>query len=261
MNYTLITGASRGIGKALAEECAKRRMNLLLVARSLPELVAIKDDLVEKYKVDVDCIQLDLTDAKAGFFLKEYIESNDLNINCLINNAGVGLYGEFYRSDIKSQRQLIQLNIAAIVDITYHVLPHLMKQPESFIMNVSSLSAFHAMPQMSAFAASKAFVKSFSDGLRQELKDDDIRVTVLCPGPVASNFTEIAGLEKYDENSMRWMQLTPEKVASSAVSGMLNGKRKVIPGVINKVGFYLITLLPEWVLSAMVKKIFLNKGK
>ena len=260
MNYTLISGASRGIGRALAFECGSRMMNMILVARSLEDLVSLKNDILSKYSVDIHCIQLDLKDDKAGEFLKEYIESNGINLNLLINNAGFGLYGEFYNSSLENNLKLIKLNISSVVNVTHALIPLLQNQDSSNILNVSSTIAFQPTPMFSVYSASKSFVYFFSRGLRKELKEYGIGVTCLMPGPTKTNFFNNAGMQE-NTGLLKMMQLTPEEVAEKALKGMFKNRVKVIPGFLNKFQYLLFSFTPTWLSSAMASKAMKNQGK
>ncbi len=260
MNYTLITGASRGIGRALAHECANRLMNLVLVARSLEDLVELKNEISARVDVDVHCVQLDLNDSKSGEFLQEYIETNGLEVNVLINNAGIGLYGEFYNSDLNSNIEMIKINITSIVNVTHALIPLLQNNDESHVLNVASTAAFRPIPKLTVYSATKSFVYFFSRGLRKELKEYGVKVSCLMPGPTKTNFFNQAGMV-IDKGMTQKMLLTPEEVAYKAVRGMFKNKTKIIPGAYNKLQYFLFSVIPPSWSTAILNRTMENRGR
>jgi short-subunit dehydrogenase len=188
MSTALITGASSGIGKAFAEELAARNTNLVLVARSQEKLNEIAKQLQEKYTIQVDTLVKDLTETGATNAVFDAVKSKGLTIDLLINNAGFACYGDFGESDGERQIKILQLNILALVDLTHKFLQEMRQRRSGSIINVSSLTAFQPMPYISVYAASKAFIVSFSQALWAENRSYGVRVLVTCPGPVETNF-------------------------------------------------------------------------
>ncbi|MBW4608305.1 MAG: SDR family oxidoreductase [Hassallia sp. WJT32-NPBG1] len=188
MSTALITGASGGIGKAFAEELAKRNTNLVLVARSEQKLKELASQLQEQHKIQVDIIALDLTETGATDAVFNVTKEKELTIDLLINNAGFAEYGDFAETDGERQVKIVQLNILALVDLTHKFLPLMRQRGSGSIINVSSLTAFQPMPYLSVYAASKAFIVSFSQALWAENRQYGVRVLVTCPGPVETNF-------------------------------------------------------------------------
>ncbi|MFN6535495.1 MAG: SDR family NAD(P)-dependent oxidoreductase [Nostoc sp. EkiNYC01] len=188
MSTALITGASSGIGKAFAQELAARKTNLVLVARSEDQLKKLAKELQEKHKIEVDVIVKDLTEANAAAAVLDATKAKGLTIDLLINNAGFGSYGDFAESDGERQVKIIQLNIVALVDLTHKFLPLMRQRRSGSIINVSSITGFQPIPYLAVYAASKAFILSFSEALWAENRQYGVRILVTCPGPIETNF-------------------------------------------------------------------------
>lgn len=253
----LITGASVGIGRSIAERCGKSGMNLILIALPGENLEGISYDLGSRYGIKTFFFEIDLTEPNASRSIFEWCGENHLTVHTLVNNAGVGYQGSFETLDPSFCENLLQLNVVALTLMTRMFLPHLMKQNDAHILNVSSLGSFYPMPFKSAYAASKAYVTSFSEALHEELKHTSVAVSTLCP----------AGVDSYKEstnqiNRIGWIakagRLTPDKVADAAVSGMLRGKRRIIPGAMNSFFHYITRPLPSkvkaWLVHFVLKK-------
>ncbi len=242
MNYTLITGASRGIGKALAERCAIEGFNLLLVARSPDELNQTAAEIHQQYKVDVQVVPLDLLEDGAVEKLMRICEERGFYIRNLINNAGFGIWGPFEEVKLEDHNNLIKLNQQVLMSLIHYCIPMLKGFSSAHILNIASTAAYQPIPYFGVYAASKAFVLSFTQALRQELKKTSVKVTCLCPGPTDSEFYERSGFEKEGFNSALKMDAT--HVADLAITGMLAGKAVIVPGFSNKLGVYLGKRIP-----------------
>ncbi|MCC5646958.1 SDR family oxidoreductase [Nostoc sp. CHAB 5824] len=188
MPTALITGASSGIGKAFAQELAARKTNLVLVARSEEKLSQLAKQLQEQHKIQVDVIVKDLTEPNAASAVFDATKVKGLTIDLLINNAGFGYYGDFAEADGEKQVKIVQLNILALVDLTHKFLPLMRQRRSGSIINVSSITAFQPIPYLSVYAASKAFILSFSEALWAENSQYGVRILVTCPGPIETNF-------------------------------------------------------------------------
>ncbi|BAB74590.1 SDR family NAD(P)-dependent oxidoreductase [Nostoc sp. PCC 7120 = FACHB-418] len=188
MSTALITGASGGIGKAFAQELAARQTNLVLVARSQHKLHQLAQELQQQHKIQVDVIAKDLTEIDAVADVFDITKSKGLTIDCLINNAGFGDYGDFAQSDRTRQIKIIQLNVLALVDLTHRFLPLMRQNRSGSIINVASIAGFQPIPYLSVYAASKAFIVSFSEALWAENRQYGVRVLVTCPGPTETDF-------------------------------------------------------------------------
>lgn len=249
-NFTLITGASAGLGKALAEECAQLQMNLILVALPGENLHKFGDKLQKAHEVEIHCYETDLTIADEPHKLAEWVKAN-FSVNMLINNAGIGgsiLLEKVKHTDVD---KIIMLNIRALCMLTYHFIPELKKQPKAYILNVSSLAAFNAVPYKTIYPASKAFVLSFSQSLRLELRGTPIKVAVLAPGAISTNHNINHNVEKHG-----WLAkstvLSPQYTARKALRGLLHGKDLIIPGMANKLTYWLMKLLPDTLSSTII---------
>lgn len=229
MNTTLITGASSGIGAAFARKLAARGRNVFLVARSEDKLIALCNELGRLTSIRAQYLALDLRHPDAGAQLLEETQKRELEIEMLINNAGFGSMGEFIRLDLNHELDMIQLNIRALVDLTHRFIQPMRDRKRGTIINVASTAAFQAVPYMATYAATKAFVLSFSEALWEENRSHGVHVMALCPGVTETNFFEAAGI---DRPPMRTIQ-TPEEVVETALRALPREKPTVISGWTN----------------------------
>ncbi len=227
MSTALITGASGGIGKAFAEELAARNINLVLVSRSKEKLNQLAEELQEQYKIQVDVLVEDLTKPAATQVVYDTIKAKKLTIDFLINNAGFGDYGDFAERDGERQIKIVQLNILALVDLTHKFLPEMKQRRSGSIINVSSLTAFQPMPYLSVYAASKAFIVSFSQALWAENRKSGVRVLVVCPGPVETNFFTAAN---FPPALAGRINTTSNQVVSQSLQALERGDSMVVIG-------------------------------
>jgi len=229
MNTTLITGASSGIGAAFARKLARRGRNLLLVARSEDKLIALCNELGRLSGIRAQYVAIDLTAPEAAARLFEETEKRALEIDMLINNAGFGSMGDFEKLDLARELEMIDLNVKSLVDLTHKFLAPMRERRQGTIINVASTAAFQAVPFMATYAATKAFVLSFSEALWEENRSHGIRVLALCPGVTDTNFFAAA---RIDRPPMRTVQ-TAEEVVDAALRGLARGKSTVISGWAN----------------------------
>jgi short-subunit dehydrogenase len=229
MNTTLITGASSGIGAAFARKLAARGRNVFLVARSEDKLIALCNELGRLTSIRAQYLALDLRQPDAGAQLFEEIKKREIEIDMLINNAGFGSMGDFVRLDLNHELEMIQLNIRALVDLTQRFLGPMRDRKRGTIINVASTAAFQAVPYMATYAATKAFVLSFSEALWEENRSHGVHVMALCPGVTETNFFEAAGI---DRPPMRTIQ-TAEEVVETALRALRREKPTVISGWTN----------------------------
>ena len=194
-NYTLITGASTGIGYELAKLFAKDRHNLILVARDEGKLETAKNEL-SKYNVEVKILSLDLSKSEDIQGLFNYVEMNKLNVDILVNNAGIGTFGDFSEIEWVNEEALIDINIKVLTKLTKYFLPKIIECKNGGILNVASTAAFCSGPRMAAYYASKAYVLNLTEAIYEECKDSGIRISCLCPGPVKTTFQDKAGIKK-----------------------------------------------------------------
>ena len=193
-NVALITGASSGIGKELARIHASKNGDLVLVARREEELLALKSELEQTYKVTVEVFVCDLMRPHAANEVFEFVQSKNIQVEVLMNNAGLGGYGNFNERELSKELDMIQLNIVALTELTHLILPQMVARKSGKILNTASTAGFMPGPLQSVYFATKAFVVSFSQGIAFELQDKGITVTALCPGPVKTGFESAAGM-------------------------------------------------------------------
>lgn len=256
MSYALITGASRGIGRAIAEELARRGYNVLLVARSEKALKESAARLREKYKVESDFLALDLTAVGAAQKIFSWCEEKKYAIHILINNAGYGLSGPFEKYELTDHLDMMRLNMRVPVELCKLFLPVLRNQPSSHILNIASTAAYQAVPNLSLYSATKAFILTFSRGLRQELRGSSVSVTCISPGSTDTDFVVRAQIGEKGLKTASKVNMTPEAVAKIAVNAMLTGKAEVITGLINKLGALMVWLLPKGLVERTAMKIY-----
>lgn len=222
----LVTGASAGIGKAIATQLAGEGYDLILVARRQERLQELADTLQGNHRVE----SVDLTDKDARKALIERIA--DIEIEILVNNAGFGSNGPFAENDADGEVRQVELNVTALVDLSRRLLPGMLARKKGHILNIASTAAFQPGPYMSIYYATKAFVLNFTQGLAYELRGSGVTVTAHCPGATASEFGAIAGNDK-----ARLFQYghvaTSEEVAAHALKSMRAGKPVAVHGFIN----------------------------
>jgi short-subunit dehydrogenase len=253
MNTALITGASAGIGAAFAQELAARRTNLVLVARSEAKLQQLAQEL-QQYKIQVDIVVQDLTEPKAARTVFDIVTEKGLTIDLLINNAGFGEYGDFAELDAEQQVKMIQLNILALVDLTHQFLPGMRQRRSGGIINMSSVAAFQPMPYFSVYAASKAFVLSFSEALWAENRSYGVHILAVCPGPTETNFFQEAEFPTGLVNAAATNYTPTEVVVREALKALEKKYPSVIPGnITNQLIANLHRFLPRETLATLWK--------
>ncbi|HVX51542.1 MAG TPA: SDR family NAD(P)-dependent oxidoreductase [Chitinophagaceae bacterium] len=253
--YTLITGSSSGIGKALALECAAKGMNLLLVALPGDELDQLACLIHKQYNVKCHTFGVDLAQHCASSKVYDWVMQKGYKVNILINNVGLGSKGPFEDSSTDFYYTQIYLNIVAVCMLTRLFIDELKKNAPSHIMNTGSMGGFFLLPHKAVYSASKAFVYSFSRSLRMELKSSRITVSVLCPGGTDSNHKTRA-INKDLKGIARASILQPSQVAAEAIPKMLKGQARIIPGLINKIYFHVSWIVPAFVKNYLVLRAF-----
>lgn len=254
-SVALITGATTGIGYELAKLYAKDKINLILVARDDERLREVKEEL-SLYDIMVYTISLDLAEDNSCEKVLDFVNKNNLSVDILINNAGMGSFGYLSEIEMEKELKLIDVNIRALTEITKIFLPIMIDHGEGAIMNVASTAAFCAGPKMATYYASKAYVLNFTEALHEELRDTEIKVSCLCPGPVKTSFQEKSGIRKNEATKKALM--TAKEVAKAAYKDFNKGKLIIVPGFKNKV----IILLNKFIPRSLSRKIILmmNKG-
>ena len=243
MATALITGASAGIGATFAQELAARQTNLVLVARSEAKLQQLAQQLREQYTIQVEFVIQDLTAPTAATNVFDAVTQKGLTIDLLINNAGFGEYGSFAELDGEQQITMIQLNILALVALTHKFLPGMRQRRQGGIINMSSVAAFQPMPYFSVYAATKAFVLSFSEALAAENHNYGVHVLAVCPGPTDTNFFQEADFPSMLVNVAAQNYTSSEVVVREALKGLENKQTTVVPGAL---GNQLVANLPRF---------------
>jgi len=256
MTYALITGASKGIGKAFAIECAKRGFNVLLVARSEQSLKELAQQLSEQYKIQADFFATDLSLPGSAQNVYNWCIKKNYAVNILVNNAGYGLSGSLENYNGDEYINMMQVNMMVPVYLIQLFLPMLHQQPRSYILNIASTAAYQAVPYLSVYSATKAFILSYSRAIRQELKNTGISVTCISPGATDTDFTVRAKIGEKGLKAAEKFNMSPEAVAKIAIRSMLAGKAEVITGFINKLGAFMVWLLPKNLVERTAMKIY-----
>ncbi len=251
----LITGASSGLGREFARQVAPRAATLVLVARRGERLEALKAEL-ERPGLTIHCRPTDLSDPGEVEGLIGWLTETGLEINFLINNAGLGDHGRFETADWERTRQMLEVNIGALTRLTHALLPTMKGQAGAAILNVSSVASFIPIPKLSVYAATKAYVTSFSEGLRAELRASGVRVTTLCPGPVPTEFGRVAERMEAPEpvEPVGELYVPAEKVVAEALRGVERDAARVVPGWKVALVMGVVAMVPMALL-----RIFLNK--
>lgn len=248
----LITGASSGIGKALAENFAKDGYNLVLAARGVARMQSLANDLQQRYKITATVIGADLQTNDGAAKLHADITARNITIDALVNNAGYGTFGEFKDSALAPELAMMQLNMNTVVVLTRLFLPDLIAS-RGKIMNTASTAAFQPGPYLAVYYATKAFVLSFSEAIGAELDGTGVTVTALCPGPTASGFQDKADM--HASALVKGKKLpTSAEVAAAGYRAMQRGQRVFVPGFMNWVMAQSVRFTPRNIVTAMVKQ-------
>lgn len=244
--YALITGSAKGIGRSIAAELANHGYNLLLVDIDESGLQETVNELSKRYlSIDVLSLVVDLSDISnlAQIFNWSSAYHNELEI--VVNNAGFGLNGTFSGLDLDEQLQIIDVNLKALIKLTYLYIPVLTGKSKKYILNVASTAAYQAVPYFTVYSASKAAVLSFNRALRYELRNSNITLTNLSPGSTDTHFVHRAGMGSSLKRLAKRLNMSPDEVAKVAVKGLFAGKSEVIPGFTNVLNAYLPKFVPK----------------
>ncbi len=252
--WALITGASAGIGVALAEELASGGTKLVLTARRKDRLDELARRLTATYKINTEVFPADLADANAPERLFAFTKEEGIEIDLLINNAGFGQYGEFHSVEKQRLLDMVQVNCSAVVHLTRLYLPEMVARRRGDILILASTASFQAVPYISTYAATKAFDLLFAEGLAEEMKPYGIRVCALCPGSTESEFHTVSGQEKFKHNAE-----TTEKVAHTGLKALVAGKSYVISGLGNYLGAHCERLVPRRFVTKVAAGMFRPK--
>ena len=230
----LVTGASAGIGAEIARSLARRGHGVTLVARREERLRELAGELSAAHGIRAEISACDLGDAADRDRLAAEIADRELEVEILVNNAGFGGFGTFTEQGRERQLDMVRLNVEAVVDLMGRYLPLMEGRGRGAVINEASTAAFQPLPENATYAATKAFVLSLSEAVHLELKSKGVTVTALCPGPVRTEFPEVAGMGDAEERTPGFVWTTPAEVAEQAVSGVEKGRRVVVPGMLNQ---------------------------
>jgi len=242
----LITGASAGIGREFARQLADRASSLVLVARRQERLEELRDELTKQNPaLNVHIRAIDLSDECAVTKLCDWLEGERLSIDLLINNAGLGDLGSFATSELQRVKEMLAVNVTALTLLTRLLVPGMIARKRGAILNVSSTAGFLPIAGFAVYAATKAYVTGFSEAIRAELRGTGVTVTSLCPGPVYTEFTEVAarpGAKR--DRTPEFVHVSAEEVARTGLAAIEMDRPLVIPGLIMKLGMSLVRLMP-----------------
>lgn len=258
-NYVLITGSTSGIGKEFVKIFAENGYNIVLTSSSSEALIKLKEEVDKKYKdIKTFVICKDLAKEESPKEMFDELKENNITVTILINNAGFGYFGKFIDSDINKNNNLLSVNNFSLCNLAYYFGKDMAKRKYGKILNVASIAAFEGGPYMATYFASKAFVLSFSEALSLELKDDNVSVTCLCPGPTKTNFEKNANLQK-SFMFKKMKTCTPEYVAKVGYNALMNNKTIVTAGITNKLLVFLTRFVPRKINTYISK--YINLGK
>jgi short-subunit dehydrogenase len=251
MNYTLITGASKGIGYELAMRFAKNGHNIILVSRQLSPLQKLASELEDKYKVNTLVINADLSHPEAASMIYRKVLEHSVSVDYLINNAGFYVRGPFSETSWEDELKLISILCLGHIQLTKLFLAGMIKQGKGGILNVGSTGSFVPGPFNAVYCAAKSFVLSFSEALAEEVSGSGITVTALCPGGTNTAFQDREGRKA----SFLFPIMDASKVAEKGYKGLMKGKRVVVPGAVNKLQVFIPRMLPRKFMSWLSGKI------
>jgi uncharacterized protein len=252
----VVTGASSGIGEALARGLARRGRNVTLVARRGEQLRALADELRRDHAVEARAIPVDLTQPDQRAALAEEIEGQGATVELLVNNAGLSTMGPVARSRREAELAMVRTNVEAVVDLCTLLVPGMARRRRGAVLLTASGAAYQPLPGQAGYAASKSFVLSYSWALRAELRVAGVGVTALCPGPVETGFATAAGIsdEEAAQSLPKIMWVPAEQVAEAALVGVEHGRAVVIPGPVNRVAAVAGALAPRSVVTSFLAR-------
>ena len=255
VSTVLITGATTGIGYELGKLFAADGCNLILVARNSGRLQELAREWSDRYRIVVHAIPADLSTDEAPTRLYDEVRHTGLSVDILINNAGFGTFAPFAEADLDEQLRMMQLNVVSLVHLTRLFLPEMIARKRGRILNVASTASFQPGPFMAVYYASKAFVRSFSEALWEELRGSGVTATVLCPGPTPTNFQARAGAENIFLSKGLLPMTDAAFVARAAYRATNEGRRLVIPGLINRIGAYGVRFAPTVLVLNIIRRL------
>lgn len=252
----LITGASAGIGEAIARELAGRGHGVTLVARREDRLRTLAQELADRFGVRAEVLGTDLGDATVRAELPRRITELGLDVEILVNNAGFGGGEDFAKTERERLVSMVELNCTALLDLQAVYLPQMVERGRGAVINIASTAAFQPLPGAATYGATKAFVLSLSEAVHEELKGTGVTLTAVCPGPVKTEFPQVAGLQGAEDQVPGMLWMTPESVAKQAVDAAADGKRAIIPGLLNRAGALTGQHAPRMFSLPIVKRVW-----
>lgn len=255
MPYALVAGGSKGIGYAIAEALAKRKYNLILIARHADSLIAAKNKLESAYHVHVEILSHDLAREESAVEIAQWCTDRNIPLKLLFNVAGFGGTEDYLSLPLDSLRYMVRLNVESAITLTYTLLPLLEKNAPSYILNVASMAGFAPIPAKNIYSATKSAVIFFSYSLRYQLREKHISVSCLAPGPV---FTK-PEIVKDTKDKLGWfgmkMAVPPKKVGEIAVRRTLKRRMMIVPGAVSKITSIIIRILPRRLIVSLYNKV------
>ena len=252
----LVTGASSGIGAEIARELARRGHHVTLAARREERLRSLADEISNELEGEAELLACDLSDPGDREKLIAGIERSGRSVEILVNNAGFGGAGDFASQDPDRILKMVRLNVEAVVDLARRAVEGMAHRGRGAIVNIASTAAFQPLPGQAAYGATKAFVLSLSEALQSELSGTGVTVTAVCPGPVRTEFMDVAGLDDAEDRTPDLIWMTPAEIAHEAISGAERNKRVVVPGTLNRAGAIAGQHAPRALALPLVKRIW-----
>lgn len=256
MSFALITGASKGIGLAIAKELASRKINVLLVARSEDLLAKAAQEIQSQYHVECFYFSADLSKPEAPAAIFNWCIHHNYDVSILVNNAGYGLSGSFDNRSIDEHIEMLNVSVLATLKLTHFFLPLFKKKNRAYILNIGSSSAYQSVPYLSTYSASKAFIVSFTRSLKYELRKSNVVVTVVSPGVTDTDFPMRANVPEKGLKAAEKISMTPEAVARIAVNSMFKKKTEVLTGFITKATIFFVKMLPKKISERTAAKFY-----
>jgi uncharacterized protein len=254
MKTAIITGATGGIGYEFAKLLASQSYNLVLTGRNPDILYDVSNELNKLFNIKIDYLVSDLSSMDGLNRISNYLTENSIKIDVMINNAGFGIWGLFSDTEFKTESEMIFVNCTALTFLTKIAVKHMIKRGKGRILNVASTAAFKPGPLMSVYYATKAYVLSFSMALASELKGTGVKITVLCPGPVKTEFFKKSSPENRNKNRFRKLS-SPKSVAKYGFDAMIKGKQIAIPGLYNKILYIAVKVFPIRIITEVLYKL------
>jgi short-subunit dehydrogenase len=252
----LVTGASSGIGEQIARGLAVRGHGVTLVARREDRLVVLAEELASAHDVRTEVIGADLGDEGSRDALAAKVTELGLEVEVLVNNAGFGGFGAFAEQEREREIGMVRLNVEALVDLEARYLAGMVERGRGAVINIASTASFQPIPDNATYAATKAFVLSHGEAVHEELRGSGVSITTVCPGPVKTEFAEVAGIGGAEERTPSFVWSTPEQVATAAIEGAEGGDRVVVPGLMNRATSFVGQHAPRGIALPLTKNIW-----